>query len=464
MTLYLKLANRLAQQIDQGVLLAGERLPGVRSLSQTQGVSPTTVVAAYRELENQGYIEPKPRSGFYVSARPAPLPEPATTDPKLRPSKVSSRDLLLEMVRLFKRPNVVPLGAAIAASDLLPLSLLDKALVGVAKERLLHEHQYELPGVPELRRQLAKRLLQHNTQVDPNEILITSGCQEAVYLSLQSVTKRGDIVALESPTYHGLLQIVESLGLKALEIPTCPREGMSVAALRLALEQWPVKACVLVANFSNPLGSCMSDANKRELCDLAEEYELTVIEDDVYGDLSFSQQRPLPVKSFDRHDRVIYCGSFSKTISAALRVGWVVSGRHLGDISYAKTITNLSASAISQLALVKLLGNGGYDRHLNTMRANLYQSSQRMMEAIGRYFPADTKVTQPSGGLVLWVELPKSVNGAELMHRALEKNISIAPGELFSSKQKYGNCIRLSFAMQWSPKIDRALSTLASLI
>ena len=465
-TLYIRLATDLASRIDQGILSPGERLPGVRTLASQQGVSVATAVAAYRQLELDGYLESRPRSGFFVRPRSrVAIAEPGQTRPASRPTPVSGQDMVLRLAAVANDPTVVQLGAAVPDPSLLPTRAIEKALVGAAHHHRVQACAYEFPpGLGSLRRAVAKRLAVAGCLLSPNDLIITNGCQEALTLALRAVTKPGDVVALESPTFYGLLQVVEALGLKALEIPTHPRTGLSLDALQLALEQWPVKACVVVPNFGNPLGCCMPDEHKQALVALTARYNVALIEDDIYGDLAFNHQRPSTVKSFDTSGNVLYCSSISKTLSPGLRVGWIAPGRFHEQVFYHKYVTNLATPTVPQLAVADLLDSGRYDRHLRTLRTELARGVARMTAAVGQHFPPGTRVTRPDGGFVVWVELPTAVDSFELSQRALQAGVSIAPGPIFSASQKYRNCLRLSCARQWNDRVEAAVATLGRLI
>ena len=271
-------------------------------------------------------------------------------------------------------------------------------------------------------------------------------------------------MALESPTYYGLLQVVESLGLKALEIPTDPVEGISLEALSLALERWDIAACVLIPNFSNPLGVCLSDARKQALLKLLSFHRVPLVEDDIYGDLPFSGKRPRPIKSWDREGLVTYCSSSSKTLSAGIRVGWLVPGRDNKRAEALQYMNTVAVSTPSQLALAHYLRHGHYDRHLRQVCAEHARSVARMTDRVTQLFPAQTRVSRPSGGFVLWVELPGQIDTIALGEQALEAGVSFAPGALFSASGKFSNCLRLNCAVHWDARVERALLTLARLI
>ncbi|HHJ13686.1 MAG TPA: PLP-dependent aminotransferase family protein [Gammaproteobacteria bacterium] len=458
---YERVAKQLAGQIEQGLYRPGDRLPGVRRLARQFGVSISTVVQAQRLLEDEGRIEVRPRSGWYVRAQAWPRPEPpAISRPTVRPVPVTGQALVLRLVQAANEPDFVQLGAAVPAPDFLPTRAIQRALGAAARAGGANLATYQFPpGSLALRRQIARRMADAGCQVAPDEIVITSGCQEALILSLRAVAAPGDVVAIESPSFYGLLQAIDSLGLKALEIPTDPATGISLEALELALEKWPVRACALTANFSNPLGGIMPVEKKQALVALLGRHEIPLIEDDIYGDLGFEGERPQALRAFDESDGVIYCASFSKTLSPGLRVGWMVPGRWRAQVEYLKYVSSLAAPTLSQRAVADFLHHGGYDRHLRQVRGAYARQVALMTRAVGKYFPAGTRVTQPRGGFVIWVELPGQVDALSLCQRALEQRISIAPGPVFSASGKYRNCIRLNCAQPWNDALDKAVMT-----
>ncbi len=293
--------------------------------------------------------------------------------------------------------------------------------------------------------------------------MITNGCMEALNICLRAVTKPGDTVAIDSPCYFGILQCLDSLGLKALEIPTHPRDGVSLEALSYALDTQPIKACLFVLNFSNPLGSSMPDAQKERLVALLAEHDVPLIEDDIYGDLAFDGTRPRMAKAFDRTGRVLLCDSFSKTLAPGYRVGWCAPGRWLARVEQLKLVTSVATATLPQMAIADFLANGGYNHHLRRIRRLYAEKVGQMSRAVSASFPAGTRLTRPAGGYVLWVELPPAVNSLELFDRALAAGVSIAPGPIFSAKGKFRNFIRLNCGIPWSPEVERAVERLGRL-
>jgi DNA-binding transcriptional MocR family regulator len=466
--LYNQIATEIISQIDAGAYHIGDKLPGVRSASQIHQVSASTIVAAYDELLDGGYIEARPRSGFYVRSRAqADFLSPKMSQPAMVPHDVVGQQLMLPLLKQTQIPGTVNLGAAVLDLSLLPTVMVEKAIVKAAHQERLNICRYQFPpGNLALRQQIAKRMAQLGCELSVDDIVITNGCQEALLLSIKAITQPGDAVAVESPSYYGILQIIEHLGLKAIEIPTDPHTGISLDALQLAFENWPIKACLVMPNFSNPLGATMSDANKKKLTVLCRKAKVHLIEDDIYGDLCFGAQRPSICKSFD--EKVIYCSSFSKTLAPGLRIGWVAS-RQLADVvSQLKFMSNTGLPGIVQYALVDILASGKYDRHLRSLRTKLAKSTHEMITAIERYFPPNTCITQPRGGFILWAELPpeviKNKDTFNLALAALDKKIAITPGKVFSANQKYTHCLRLSSSGLWTPEKEKALKEIGKLI
>jgi DNA-binding transcriptional MocR family regulator len=466
-TLYSQIAHQIVGDIERDLYRPGERLPGVRRLAQHYRVSIATAFEACRLLEDQGRLEARHRSGFFVRRHVRDkAAEPQISSPPRRPSLVRGQELALRLVKATNDPNVISFGAAVPAAQFLPTTAVDSAMRRALREHGARSATYIFPpGDAGLRREIARHMLRIGCAVSPDDIVITSGCQEALGLALRAITEPGDVVAVESPTYYGLFQVLDFLGLKALEIPTHPREGISVEALEFALEQWPVKAVIATPNFSNPLGGCMSDQRKKALVQLLQRKKITLIEDDVYGDLGFEGERPSVVRSFDEAgDTVIHCSSFTKTLAPGLRIGWIVAGRFQERVEYLKYVLNLAAPTAPQLAITDLLAQGRYERYLREARQAYAQAVDRMIRAIEKYFPEGTRVTQPAGGFVLWLEFPGNVDAELLYERALEKGICIAPGPMFSASRKYRNFIRLNAAVPWNAKTEKALMQLGQLV
>ena len=464
--LYKQIALRIAELIEHGTLRPGARVPSVRELSERENVSISTVMQAYRVLESRGLIEARPQSGYYVRAKLwSPPPEPGKSQPTRSATRVSVNDLVMRVLQATHEPSLVGFGAAMPSMQLLPTQQFNRTMASVARR---HPHQCNScdipPGNLNLRTQIARRAMESGCTLSPDEIVTTCGCQEALNLCLRAVAKPGDTIAIESPTYYGILQIIESLGMKACEIPTFPRHGVCLDELTRRLDSCRIKACIFSLNYSNPLGSCMPDEKKKQLVKILAEREIPLIEDDLYGNLSHSPQRPKTAKAFDKEGLVLLCDSFTKTLAPGSRVGWTAPGRFKTQVEHLKFISSIGTPTLMQMAIAEFLANGGYDHHLRKLRRVYAEQVGLVTQAITKYFPEGTKVARPAGGYVLWVELPPQIKSLELFERAVAEKISVAPGPIFSPKQKFQNFIRLSCGTPWSEATDQALLKLGRII
>jgi DNA-binding transcriptional MocR family regulator len=463
--LYERLVRHITQLIDHGTLRPGERIPSIRQLVRQESVSVSTVLQAYQVLESRGLVEARPQSGFYVRARRwAPPPEPEISRPLERAEKLNVANLVMEVVGTLNQPGFVQLGAAVPPAEMLPTRELHRALASAARRQPALANSCDPSiGLRSLRVEIAQRVLEAGCSLSPDDIIITSGATEALHLCLRAVTHPGDTVAIESPTYFGILQIIEMLGLRACEIPTYPQEGVCLDELAARLTCCRVKACVFMTNFSNPLGSCLPDAKKRRLVELLTERGIPLIEDDIYGSLAFASTRPRVAKSYDTQGLVLLCGALTKTLAPGYRIGWAVPGNFGAKVHRLKHTSSLGNPMVTQLAVADFLAGGGYERHLRRLRRSYAQLMEQVSNSVARHFPAGTRVTRPQGGHVLWVELPAKVDTLALHEAALANRITIAPGPIFSARQQYRNCLRLNCATPSTEKVDMALMKLGSI-
>ncbi len=462
--LYEKLVSFISGLIDAGTIKPGDRVPSLREISQQHRISLSTALRAYRLLEDKGVLEAHPKSGYFVSRQKLALEIPAISKPAQRPTKVSMSSRVLELLGLSGNEDLVPLGCAIPSAKLLSANRLDRFLSKASRQKGSLLNQYAPPqGDYSLRQEIARRGLKSGLGLSPEDIAITFGCTEAIVLALKAITEPGDIVAVESPTYFGLLHVIESLNLKALELPTSPEQGIDIGALSDAVKNKRVKACLLASSFNNPLGCSMDENKKREVLDLLWRNGVHLVEDDIYGDVYFGEEKPKPFIALDKKGITTYCSSFSKTISPGYRVGWIVPGAYMQTVLEHKVSLTLSGNLLSQVAIADYLASGGYDNHLRRLRNVFRDNIYKMRRAIHNTFPAGTKVTNPTGGFVLWVELPKKIDCRDVFERALAQRICFAPGDVFTAGKRYRNCLRISCGHEWSDDIEQGVATLGRL-
>jgi len=464
MLLYEEVSARISEMIVKGTYRAGERIPSIRALSRQMRVSVNTVMESYGRLENSGMIEARPQSGYYVCSR---LGEPvgrAAVEKAgaIAPNPVTIGDRALEVMAALANPSLVPLGGGIPNTELSPIDKLNRMLASESRRFRLQSVSYPpATGHKRLRMQIAKRSLDSGCSLAPDEIIVTSGCVEAMNLALQAVCRPSDTVAIGSPVYPTFLKSIQWMGLKVLEIPS-NGEGMNLEVLEYVIRHNQVSACITIANFNNPLGSLMPDTKKQELVNLLGKQEIPLIEDDVYGDLAYGPSRPISTKAFDDKGLVLYCSSFSKTLAPGYRVGWIAPGRFKERVAQLKGLLNIATPSPTQLAIAEFLTNGGYDHHLRKLRRTYARQTAQAREAVIRNFPAGTRVSRPEGGYILWVEMPEGFDSFKLYEAALREGIGIAPGTIFTLGDRYGNCFRLNAAF-WSERTEQAVETLGGI-
>ena len=463
-TLYLQIARTLATSIRTGVLARGERLPSLRDLAAQHGVSLSTAVQAYRALEDMRLVETRPRSGFFVAARPPRPLEPEPTQPPADSRAVDIDTLAAHTLRFAHQEGYISFGAAAPGNDLFSEERIRRTVVRAAQRHRAVLCEYPLSSGHEvLRRAIARYALRLGCQLQPRDIVATNSCLESITLCLRAVTQPGDVVALESPTYFGFLEILQSLHLRALEIPTHPRDGLSLDALELALDTQPVKALLISPTLSNPMGGSLPMAERKRLARMVASRGIAMIEDVLHNDLAEQEDKRRAVRSFDPTGQVMLCGSFSKTIAPGLRVGWVEAGRWTDAVRRMKMATSGAQTTFVELAMAELLSHTGNEAGLRQMRHTIAARVDEARRLVAGSFPKGTRVTDPAGGYILWVEMPRDVDSQALFTAALAERIAIAPGTMFSASDRYRHCIRLGVGGRWDDAQRHALMRVGAL-
>jgi DNA-binding transcriptional MocR family regulator len=464
-TLYRAVTQEIGDMIRNGSLTAGDQLPSVRALSQSRRVSPATVSKAYEALEASGLIEARPRSGYYVRELQTAPQLPRTSRPKPSSTRLAVSDLVFETLEASRDREVVPLGSAFPSPMQFPWRTLARCLGSSARHLDPWSTVESLPpGSVDLRRQIAKRYLALGMSVGIEQIIITAGALEALNLALQCVTRPGDTIAIESPTFYGCLQAAQRLGLNVVEIPMHPTEGLDIAALKAAISKFPIRACWFMTTLQHPTGATLSQTRKSELVRLLASHGIPLIEDDAYSELQFAAKAEPPAKAFDRGGHVLHCGSFSKCLAPGYRLGWVAAGRYSEELSRRKMEASIATSLPVQQGIAQMLRSGGYEAHLISLRRRLSASQRAALDSLQRYFPAGYRVAAPRGGYFLWVECAAPVDSLDLHRRALDLGISVAPGPIFSARQQFKNYLRLNTGHPWTNTMSQAIQKLAQLL
>ncbi len=463
---YDQVSRYISELIEKGDLKPGDKAPSLRKLSKQLEVSIATITQAYVNLEDQGILNAKPQSGFYINAlvnQINDIPKSAATRSQAR--RVRFGDLFEEVFRNANNPRITPFGTSNPSMEFMPVKSLTRATRSIISRNPQKSMDYLFPpGDRKLREQIAQLYTHTHTRVSANDVIVTSGATEALSISLRTVAKRGDTIAVESPTYFAVLRMIEQMGMLAVEIETDPVTGLDLDALEEAFDTMDIRAVLASPNTSNPLGSQMPEDRKRELVNLLAERDIPLIEDDVYGSVYFGDKAPRPAKSYDLNNIVLSCSSFSKTLAPGHRIGWVIAGRYHKKFLQYKQAWSSATSSINQLALAEFLSSGQYDRHLVRLRIAMREQVEKGRFMIAQNFPQGTCISNPHGGNVLWVEMPKQCDSIDIFNRALEHNIAITPGILFSATRQFKNCMRINCGHPWSAANEAALKTLGQIV
>ncbi|NBA84602.1 aminotransferase class I/II-fold pyridoxal phosphate-dependent enzyme [Emticicia sp. CRIBPO] len=462
--LYLQIAGNIEQKIKTKVIGIGDKLPSLRRLCEMYNISQSTAMQAYYHLESKSLIEARPQSGYFVSRVIKRFPAiPATSQPVSGLENLEMNSLLDSVFSHIEQKDMVMFSHGVPAEEMLPVARLNKGLIQAMRDLQGSGTAYEITqGNVKLRRQIAKNAFRHG-HLTEEDIVTTTGCINALSCSLMAITKPGDTIIVESPVYFGILQLAQSLGLRILELPTHPETGIQPDALKKALETEKVKACILISNFSNPLGSCMPDEHKKEVVRLIQQHHVALIEDDLYGDVYFGRSRPSTCKSFDESGLVLWCGSVSKTLAPGYRVGWVAPGIFKEQVNRIKLLHTISSTSITQEVIANFLETGRYENHMRKMRHTLYTNYLQYLRVIQEHFPEGTKVSRPQGGFVLWVEFDRKIDTIHLFKKAAAEKISFSPGRMFTLRRQFDHCLRLNYGLVWTEEVQRALIRLGEM-
>jgi DNA-binding transcriptional MocR family regulator len=464
--LYIEMARKFASMIDQGIFKVGEKLPSLRTIHKENHVSVGTVLQAFTHLQDLGLITGKEKSGYFVSSRPGERSAlPQTIPIYLSEQTVRIDTLLMKLRKERPTKGFISFSNALPDHRLLPFNGIKRAIQHISRDASGSYLSLEDPvGSLKLREAIAKRSFTWGGALRADDVIITDGATDALNHCLRTVTQPGDTVVVQEPCYYGILQSLEFLSLKRIAIPCHSETGIELHDLEDAFSRYHIKACILVSNFNNPTGASLSSDKKKKIAILANKMKIPVIEDNIYGDIFFDHGCPDTIKTYDRNGWVLMCSSFSKSLFPGFRIGWCVPGRFGYEVARFKSMNNGATANFSQRVLLELITSGIYDRHLKQFRQSLQKNMLRTISLIEEHFPAGTKITRPRGGLVLWIELPKGTDAAQIQGAAFQQGIGIAPGEIFSADGSYQNYIRISYCTLWSAGIEKALAKLGALV
>ncbi len=457
---YETIFNRLKTQIENGLFNPNQRFYSIRYLMESETISLATANRVFQELESERLIYSQSRSGYFVSEDIQGEALQVTLASNLPDQKVSH----LNFPTNSQQKKKISFESAVLDEAFTPKSLLNRILVSISKsENLAHARLIPPPGLTDLRRGIARLMQTRGVVCRPDDVLITAGDGAAFELALRAVTNPGDSVAIESPTYFGILQAIEKVGLNAIEILTDPHNGICLNDLRDVVHKNRIACVFLNPTLHNPLGFTMSNENRRLLMNFLNMKKIVLIEDDVFYDLYDEKNQLRPIKSFDEKGIVIYCSSFSKVISPGYRIGWCLPGIFYKKIEYQMLNSNLSHSSLPQIILSEFLKKGYYDKHIKILKKRLSNYSSVIFMLVIKNFPSGTRVSRPAGGYIFWIELPTILDTNKICAAALTKGISITPGQIFSASSIGSTTFRICLGCPLTRDVISAIECLGSI-
>ncbi len=458
---YRQIAEQIKHAIHSGSLPPNSRLPSVRTLATQYHVSVTTALKTLRTLEDERYAVARPKSGFFVAPRNGTqsLPAVISEQPRAVAPLDEQTELHLAMLGSDCRVRLDLANGDISLYPVKKIGLLMRQM-GYSKPALLG-HTVKGTGYAPLKAEIARRAVDYGCNLNADDILITNGCIEAIALALRATTQPGDVVAVESPCYFVLLQMLHNLNLRVIEVEAGAEGYVQVEKLTALFRRKAVRVFLTISNINNPLGKSIPNQQKAWIAQQADENNVVIIEDDIFGDTAFGGRRPFPMCAFSRN--AILCSGFSKTVAPGMRIGWVHSSAYMRKIASLKYTTSMGTCVLSQAAIAELLRSGGYDAHLRKLRRELENQIHHMRDALLRHFPCGTRVSEPEGGYVLWVEMPtQALNVRTLFLKARHAGIGIAPGHIFATDHRYDRCFRLNAGFGWNKEVEQAIKQLAA--
>ncbi|MFC0427192.1 aminotransferase-like domain-containing protein [Chryseobacterium scophthalmum] len=450
---YQKFTSVIEEQIKSGALTLGDRLPSVREIKEKYQLSITSVQNGYDYLVMKGWVENRPRSGFFVTIKaneniPEDLPK---LSPTIRNSEFDEKVKLTS--KSGKSFEKISFNTAAPTDLLVPQKLILRKMQEVIRKKgALILRYYPVNGSEILRNQIASRATKFGCKINSEQLIITDGALQALYIALASVTQPADVVAVESPCVFSVLEVISNLKLKIIEIPVHYKNGFDIDYLKDAVTENNIRAVVVTPNFHNPTGILISDETKKELVSIAENNEIPIIENDIYGDIYFDGERPSTIGNFDKEGWVMTYSSFSKTLAPGIRLGWLNTGRFFEQAERIKFSLGRSVAPIFQELMIQLLNENSYDRHLRFFRKQLEIQCVELLNALRLYFPKECYFHRPQGGYSIWGRLPKDINMPDFYKFCENQKIAFTPGDTFSYTDAYSHHFRIIFADRITPE------------
>jgi DNA-binding transcriptional MocR family regulator len=456
---YRSVYERYRGLVESGAFAAGERLPSLREVAREEGVGLNTARAAFGLLEDEGLVRAFERGGFYARPRAGSALGAYRAPVALREVEGLSAAQKIDYLLAAGGRRA---GFALAEPDpaFLPAARLERLYASLAGSWIGYGDQ---SGEEELRNRITSTYRRLHGSLEPGDVVVTSGATEAIGMAVRAFVGPGDAVAVESPTYYDYFRHLAAARARVVEVPVLPGRGMDLDLLAKRLRRGRLRMIIAQPNVQNPTGAVMPDGDKRRLVELAARSGAILVQDDVYGDLAFSRERPANLSALGGYERIVYLSSFSKCLAPGLRIGWMSAPALREELARAKGLASLATNRPAQRVLAAYLEGPAFRRHLAAMREALARQLEDYLELLGSALPEGSSVMRPAGGCLLWIGLPAGCDASALFESAAREGILVAPGELFSTNPYFRGHLRINFGYRITARRRAQLGRLCAL-
>jgi 2-aminoadipate transaminase len=465
---YVQIRNQLREQILRGDLPAGTQLPPERALAQSLGVSRTTVVNAYDELEAEGLVKGHVGRGTMVIGAAAwmdahPIAWPAHFSGLGRRLGQYARGTESLALHLSAQPGVISLALGLPDPALLPPERLQQAWEAVvARLGAAAVGVCPVQGTLAVREVIADRMRERGVTVSPEGMGVVNGSQHGLDLLIRLLVEPGDTVLVETPTYFGALQCLQAWGVRLIGVPV-DEEGMDVGRVEFLLARYRPRFIYTVPTYQNPTGVTMSLERRERLLALAKRYQVPIVEDDPFGDLYFHEPPAPPIKAFDQYGHVLYLGTFSKNLAPGLRVGWLVApGPVIERATLLNRVAELQPNTVGQHLVTEFARRGWLEEQIVLARSAYAAKCQVMHAALQRHRLPGLRWAVPGGGMFLWLHLPEQVDAEDLLAETSQQGVVFLPGALMYPADGPRNVCRLNFSTSNQEAIKQGVTTIVA--
>ncbi|EHR01060.1 aminotransferase-like domain-containing protein [Bradyrhizobium sp. WSM471] len=461
---YNAVVEHIRKRVDAGTLKVGDRLPSIRQLSLLTGFSAVTIHHGYELLESRGYCTARPRSGYYLTRISSELGD-FSQDGENSVEPISIGDFPQALLLSWQNRTLNAFGAPQPSDDLFDCAELDSVMRRILRRRKLPAKDAVMGDI-DLRLQIAKRAAQRGIFTRYQDIIVTGSATQGLNLCLDALTDPGNVILVESPSYFPALSSIKHRNLRVVEIYSHPRTGVDPDQFEYLVKNNNIRVALLMANNHFPTGITYGEEGMKRIVAAAHKNTVTIIENDMLGDLYYGISNPRSLKKFDSSETVLQFSSFECSLAPEYGLGWVIAGKHAQPILAASCLGGYAINDFRiQQALAEYLSCHSQDRHLRRIRDTLASRMERGLQLLGERLPAGCSISRPNGGYMCWVHAPQGFKSGRAARALHKQRVSILPGPVFSAAARsFENLFALNFSFPWTTTNEAKIGKIADSI